>query len=126
MVTNKQRITKQQQVIHNYLKSVKTHPDVNTIYKEVRKRLPNISKGTVYRNLEQLKINGHVTEIFQNNISYDGDTSSHAHLICQQCKKILDVFEFTKIKLKNIKAGKINKYQLLFYGTCNQCQNRKD
>ena len=53
MITNKknERITKQREVIEAYLKSVTTHPSAEEVYSAVKKKLPSISLGTVYRNL---------------------------------------------------------------------------
>ena len=125
MITkNKQeRLTSQKQLIVDYLKSVKNHPSAETIFKQVRKKLPRISLATVYRILNNLKQREEILEIPSEQRRYDGNTSSHSHFICQCCKNISDVFDKCHIlKTKKTKVGKIKKYQIYFYGECKNCQ----
>lgn len=127
MITKKQRerITSQKKIILDYLKEVNTHPSAEDIYLKVRKKLPRISLGTVYRILKSLREKGEIREIPYEVSHYDGNTSPHAHFICQKCKKIFDVFEKCNIlKHKKTKVGKIKNYQIYFYGTCKNCQKR--
>ena len=124
-----ERITSQRETILDYLKGVDNHPSAETIYDEVRKKLPRISRGTVYRNLKNLKRKGEIQEISAGIAYFDGDISSHAHFICQKCNKIFDIFDICKecgvLKRKKTKVGKINNYQISFYGYCQKCENRK-
>ncbi len=124
MITNKkERLTNQKRVILEYLKSVKTHPSAKEVYFEVKKKLPQISLGTVYRVLNQLKEKGEVREILTEVSHFDGDTSFHSHFICEKCKKIFDVFEeIPELKNKKLKVGKIKDYQIIFYGFCKKCK----
>jgi Fe2+ or Zn2+ uptake regulation protein len=124
MITNKrERLTNQKRVILEYLKSVKTHPSAKEVYSAVKKKLPQISLGTVYRILNQLKERGEVKEISTEVSHFNGDTSPHIHFICQKCKKIFDVFEeVPDLKNKKLKVGKIKDYQITFYGICKKCK----
>lgn len=127
MITKKgtERITSQKEVILNYLKSATSHPSAEEIYLVVKKKLPRISLGTVYRNLKNLKRKGEIQEIPYEVSHYDGNLSPHAHFICQKCRKIFDVFEKCNIlKSKKTKVGKIKNYQIYFYGSCNNCQKK--
>jgi Fe2+ or Zn2+ uptake regulation protein len=111
MITNKkERLTNQKRVILEYLKSTKLHPSAKEVYLEVKKKLPQISLGTVYRILNQLKEKGEVKEILTEVSHFDGDLTPHSHFICQKCKKIFDVFEeIPELKNKKLKVGKIKK-----------------
>ena len=124
-----ERLTSQRENILDYLKGVKIHPPAETIYNEVRKKLPRISRGTVYRNLKNLQKKGTIQEIPADIAHFDGDISSHAHFICLECHQIFDIFEVCKecrvLKRKKIKVGKINNYQISFYGHCKKCDSRK-
>ena len=124
-----ERITFQKETILDYLKGVNIHPSAETIYNEVRKKLPRISRGTVYRNLKNLQEKGVIQEISVDISHFDADISSHAHLICVKCRKIFDIFEICKecrvLKRKKTKVGKINNYQISFYGQCKKCDSRK-
>jgi len=130
MITNnkKERITCQRKIILDYLKSVKIHPCAEEVYSAVKKRLPHISLGTVYRNLKFLKEKGDIQEIPCRTCEvshYDGDISPHGHFICQKCRRIFDVFEKEdSLKNKKLKVGKVNNYQIYFYGTCKKCSQK--
>jgi Fe2+ or Zn2+ uptake regulation protein len=133
-----ERTTSQKEIILEHLKSVETHPSAETVYLSVKKKLPRISKGTVYRILKGLKEKGEIQEIPGEISRYDGKTSSHAHFFCEKCQKIFDVFEkyiILKDKKLNpirfalqlsngVKVGKIKNYQIYFYGCCKNCQKK--
>lgn len=80
-----EKITCQKRAILEFLKSSKTHPTAEEIYRSVKKKLPQISKGTVYHNLKFLAEKGEILEIPSMVFHYDGDTFSHAHFVCQKC-----------------------------------------
>jgi Fe2+ or Zn2+ uptake regulation protein len=118
-----ERITCQKQIIIDYLKSVTTHPSVEEIYLAVRKRLPRISRGTVYRILKNLRAKREILEIFYEVSHYDGNVEPHGHFICKKCGKIFDVFEkFSNLKVRGEKIGEVEEYQVYFYGLCKSCQ----
>lgn len=121
-----ERETSQKKIILNYLIGVKNHPSAEEIYIKVKKSLPSLSRGTVYRILKNLKEKKIIQEIPSSISRYDGDTSSHAHFICNKCDKIFDIFNACKdckiIKNKKTKVGKINNYQVYFYGKCKFCE----
>ena len=125
MITNiqKERITSQRKIILDYLKSVKTHPSVEEVYLAVRKKLPQISLGTVYRNLNILKEKGQIQEIFCEVSHFDGDISPHSHFVCEHCGGIFDIFEKFNFP-KKTKVGKIKNYKVYYYGLCKKCQNK--
>jgi len=124
-----EKITCQKRAILEFLKSVKTHPTAEEIYHSVKEKLPQISKGTVYRNLKFLAKKGEILEIPSRVFHYDGDTFSHAHFVCQKCDRIFDVFDLCReckiVKKKRIKFGKIKGYNLIFYGICQDCQKNE-
>src|SRR3989344_4341137 len=104
------RQTIQKSIVLNFLRSVKTHPTAEMVYKAVKKKLPQISLGTEYRNLENFANKGIILKITAGNQArYDGDISDHGHFICQSCGKIDDIFnqlpKLNKIILLN---GQIN------------------
>lgn len=119
-----ERMTSQKKIILDYLKSVKTHPSAERVYIKVKKKLPQISRGTVYRILSQAVKKGEIKELpCKERSHFDGDTSQHIHFMCEKCGKIYDIFEKVKIPSKKVeKLGKINNYQLCFYGICKKCQ----
>jgi Fur family ferric uptake transcriptional regulator/Fur family peroxide stress response transcriptional regulator len=123
IINKKERITNQKRVILDYLKSTEIHPTAEKVYFEVKKKLPQISLGTVYRILNNLKEKGEIQEIPSQVSHFDGNVLPHAHFICQNCQKIFDVFLRCEIlKNQKIKVGKIKNYQIIFYGICKKCQ----
>ena len=124
-INKKERLTSQKKIILDYLKSVKIHPSARQVYSAVRKKLPQISLGTVYRILEDFGKKNKAQKIFNEVSHYDGDLSLHSHFICDKCKKIFDIFDDFEIKNKKIKVGKIKKYQVYIYGICKNCQRKK-
>ena len=122
-----ERQTAQKTFILDYLKGVKSHPTAEIVYKEVRKRLPNISQGTVYRVLNNFKENGQIQAIdTKENVHFDADISDHAHFICEKCSKVYDVQDECAhcgiLKNRKTKVGKINHYKINFYGVCSACK----
>ena len=128
MITNKkkERLTSQKKAVLDYLKSTKAHPSAQEVYLKVKKKMPQISQGTVYRILKSLKEKGQAQEIYCRICHYDADVSSHAHFFCQKCQRIYDVFKsFDVSRCKRTKVGKITNYQIYLYGICKKCQKKK-
>ena len=123
----RERETTQKNFIIKYLKGVKTHPSAEIVYKEAKKKMPNISQGTVYRVLNNFKEKGVIQAIDTKDIvHFDADISDHAHFICEKCGNVFDVIaECSKcgiLKNKKTKVGKINSYKINFYGICKNCK----
>jgi len=122
------RLTKQRIVILEYLKSVTCHPDAEKIHQEVKKKLPNISLGTVYRNLSYLAENSFILQLnaTDGKMHYDGDISYHGHFLCITCGTIYDIFDLDNITIEKIKdIGKVYKIECNIYGTCQKCLKNK-
>lgn len=121
-----ERTTSQKRIILDFLKEVKTYPSAEEIYSSVRKKLPSISRGTVYRILGDFKEKGLIQEIPMSASRYDGDISCHAHFICEKCGKVFDFLDACRdcsvLKKRKTKVGEINNYQLYFYGKCKSCK----
>lgn len=84
--------SKQREAILEVLRCTDTHPTANWIYEKVRETIPNISLGTVYRNLAQLAESGEILSLrvadgFEH---FDFVTVPHAHLHCKKCGAIID------------------------------------
>ncbi len=90
----KSRKTRQRAVIMEILRKGGCHPTAEEIYQEARKVLPNISLGTVYRNLNFLREQGMVREIRSNSESsslFEGKCAPHAHFHCTKCQAVFDI-----------------------------------
>lgn len=93
MRTAQSRMTRQRKVILEELGKVYTHPTADEIYAMVKEKLPNISLGTVYRNLDLLAENNQVLklETAGNIRRYDANMAPHSHIRCVSCGKVFDV-----------------------------------
>jgi len=126
ILNKKERLTRQKRIILDYLKSVKTHPTAEEVYLAVKKQLPKISRGTVYRILNDLSAKLKVQKISTQVSRFDGDTSFHVHFVCKRCGLVFDIFEKMEqfLKRKKTKVGKIENYQVYFYGICKKCSKK--
>ncbi len=124
------RMTPQRKVILEELRKVNTHPSADEIYAMVRRRLPRISLGTVYRNLEILAENGQIQklELGSSLKRFDGVAENHYHIRCIRCDRVVDApVDFDPAldqKLKNISDFDIIGHRLEFIGICPACRKQ--
>ena len=124
------RMTRQREVILEELRKVNTHPSADEVYEMVRKRLPRISLGTVYRNLEILAKSGDIQKLEPGCTlkRFDGNPSEHTHVRCVRCDRIADVptADGFGINLEqvNITDFEIIGHRLEFLGVCPQCSGK--
>ncbi len=123
------RITKQRQIILDELCSVTSHPTADVLYQMVRKRLPKISLGTVYRNLEIMSECGIIQklDIGGTQKRFDATPHVHYHVRCNQCGRVDDLdlppdFNVEKAAGK-LTSFKILRHRLEFTGLCPGCQS---
>jgi Fe2+ or Zn2+ uptake regulation protein len=120
-------MTRQREVVLDELSRTREHPKADEIYQMVRRKLPHISFGTVYRNLRLLTELGLVRELsYGKNFSrYEAFFDNHQHFTCKTCGRVMDIDEPQIVESNNvmIKGTKmdIDEYRLEFYGTCNDC-----
>ncbi|WP_353894089.1 transcriptional repressor [Proteinivorax hydrogeniformans] len=131
-MSTQQRMTKQRRKILEVLKSTTCHPTADWIYNEVKKEMPTISLGTVYRNLSVLKTKGEILELnYGSTFSrYDGNPTNHYHFTCNKCLKVYDVDIPLQSKLNDqinhVNGHKVDDHRIEFYGTCRECLDKKD
>ncbi len=117
-----QRIKIFEYLIHN-----ENHPTVDTIYKELVKEIPTLSKTTVYNTLSLFMEKGivRVITIEENETRYDADTDFHGHFKCEDCGKILD-FDINIPQLNEdvLKDFNITEKHVYFKGKCKSCLNK--
>lgn len=124
------RLTTQRQILLEELSSTKSHPTACELYEMVRKRLPRIGLGTVYRNLELMADNGMILklELGGSQKRFDATTKPHYHIRCSECGRIDDIaVEVLKTITQEAAAG--TSYQILghrveFIGECRGCRNK--
>ncbi len=123
------RKSKQKETILRLVKGMTSHPTADYVYEEVRREIPNISLGTVYRNLRLLQQEGKILELgLAGTISrFDGNVQDHYHFRCEQCGRIFDVDEPVDVESNgrvSRKTGfKVSNHRLEFRGLCKDCQS---
>lgn len=120
--------SKQRSLVLQAVQNNRSHPTAETIHNIVKEEIPNISLGTVYRNLNRLSDDGYIKRIKFSNESdrFDGMTYNHYHMVCEQCKRVFDIsskgFKINEAIAK--KTGyKILEHEMILKGICTTCQN---
>lgn len=119
--------SRQRECIKEFLADRFDHPTAETIYLNVKKEFPNISLGTVYRNLSLLTNQGIIRKL-STGIGpdrFDGNTSPHYHVLCTECGSVLDL-DMENIDHINTLAGsqfdgEIYGHVTYFLGKCRNC-----
>lgn len=122
------RNTKQLRIIWDAVKDDKSHPTADQIYDRVRKKLPNISLGTVYRNLQKLVSDEKLQVLMRGRSQhFDPLAECHQHFICELCDRVYDVLIDNQLEIKPVKLPhegfRVTSHQLAFYGTCKHCSS---
>ncbi|NPV44603.1 MAG: transcriptional repressor [Firmicutes bacterium] len=126
------RMTKQRRIILDVLRSTKSHPTADWLYEKVKDKIPNISLGTVYRNLNILKEMNEIMELNYGSTysRFDGNPQNHYHFVCERCGRVFDIDEEVHREMdKRVeeKTGFTVRYHRMeFYGTCRECQSEKE
>ena len=120
--------SEKRQAILKLLRSVKDHPSAEWIFTRLKPAYPNLSLGTVYRNLGVFREEGLVTSVgtVAGQERFDADVRDHPHFVCDSCGRIIDMaIPFLDDKLLDdfgCSAGvKITGYSLYFRGLCEEC-----
>ncbi len=126
------RNTIQRQLVLDAVRRLKSHPTANEVYIEVVKTAPNISRSTVYRNLNNLSETGEILHILLPDSAdcYDHRTDSHYHAHCRCCGKVCDI-ELPEINniLNNVQEADgflCENHSLVFMGLCHDCLSGGD
>lgn len=121
------RNTIQRSIVLNTVKQLKNHPTADEVYSKINLEHPNISKGTVYRNLNCLADAGEISvrELPGQPCHFDHRTDKHYHIKCVKCKKIFDVdmevIEDLEQKIKDKHGFEFIGYDVVFSGICPEC-----
>lgn len=126
------RFTKQRRVILEELRRTTSHPTADEVYEMVRRRLPNISLGTVYRNLEVLSESGLILKLDLSDTRrhFDGITENHYHFRCVRCGQVDDVPGDPHGLIEEISSRladyTIVSHKLEFVGVCPHCKQQEE
>ena len=110
------------------LRETTEHPSAEWVYSQLKQEIPDLSLGTVYRNLSLFKEQGLITSLgtVKGVERFDGNTAPHVHYICTGCGRVLDLHQIRVPEDLNQAAatgsgGEVTGCQLTFTGVCGQC-----
>ncbi len=127
---NTSKHSRQRDAILRVLKNTKSHPTADWVYNEVRKEIPNISLGTVYRNLAKLSDDKTIIKlgIGTGVEHFDGCTDLHYHVVCAECGAISDIEAKPLLELNDWASkqfsGEIYEHSAVFFGKCEKCKTK--
>lgn len=114
--------------ILSYLKSTDTHPSAEMVYTRLKPEIPDLSLGTVYRNLSMFKQRGVIASIGAVNgvERFDYNTAPHVHFVCGCCNGVLDMHaievpDALLQKAAEVAGGQVEACQVTFNGLCRDC-----
>ena len=128
-MTNKYKRSRQRKRILDVLKGTGSHPTASWIYGKLKGELPELSMGTVYRNLNILKEQGLIRKIdFGSTFDrFDSNTAPHYHFICERCDSIIDlgmqIDEELNRRVERMTNLKTKRHRIEFYGLCDKCSS---
>lgn len=121
------KYSRQRESIKACLMGRRDHPTADALYTSIREQFPNISLGTVYRNLNLLVELGEIRKFScgDGTDHFDYDTSPHYHYVCRKCGRILDLPMAAEPALEDkaraCLGGTVEEHTVFFYGTCGEC-----
>lgn len=135
MQSKKFRMTDQRRIILEELGKAREHPSASDIYEKVKRRLPRISLGTVYRNLEVLWSQGLIKrlEMGSGQRRFDAATEDHLHIRCILCERVDDVRLSTDAGIGSVMKDaaltsgyEVRGFSVDLYGICPECSSRNE
>ncbi len=118
------RYSRQRELIYRTLKASHEHPTAEMIYQALKPTNPNLSLGTVYRNLNLLVEEGIIARMSFQVERYDADLSPHAHFACSCCGRVSDLMVpyDEELDRQAAQAGyQVEGHKVLFTGRCADC-----
>lgn len=126
------KYSRQREAIKSFLMTRKDHPTADVVYHSLRADFPNISLGTVYRNLTLLADLGEIARLRLGDgvDHFDADTSRHYHFICSECGSVLDLHtefpdSFDSLHGTSVDGNRIDGHAVYFQGICHCCLNKQ-
>lgn len=114
-----------------YLKETKTHPSAEMVFAHLKQSIPDLSLGTVYRNLTKFREQGDIISLgaVKGVERFDGNTAPHVHFICNTCGAVIDLpaLPVPEALVESAMAqtgSQIDACQLTFTGCCSACLNQ--
>ena len=131
MEATTKQFRKRNAILH-HLQSVTNHPSAEMVFTHLKQEIPDLSIGTVYRNLNLFKNQGLAVSVATVNgvERFDGNTDPHVHFICNGCDAVIDLMDMDvpqelRAAAERSCGGLVSECQLSFTGLCSQCKDKK-
>ena len=128
-----EKFSRKRQAILDAIRSTKCHPSAEWVYQSLKPAYPDLSLGTVYRNIARFKEQGQVAHIatVRGQERLDGNTAPHAHFICRTCGAVLDVDEMEwnaqlDQRVERALGARVDSHDLIFHGVCPECCKNRE
>ena len=121
------RFSRKREAILAKIRSVKSHPSAEWVYGELKREMPDISLGTVYRNIAMFKREGAIMSVavVGGEERFDGNAEEHAHFVCEHCGAVIDI-EDEPGEHSDAVADRygvtVTRRTLIYYGACEKCR----
>jgi len=124
------RNTLQRRLVYEAVAETSVHPTAEWVYERVRRQMPRVSLGTVYRNLQLLVTEGRLRSWTRGRTTrYDADLAPHDHFMCRRCGLLLDLERaprvFSEERRLRAKGHEIEERILEFVGICRECRRSR-
>lgn len=117
--------SKKRDAILECIRSATAHPTAEWVYAQLKPEIPDLSLGTVYRNLAAFKAEGVIASVgtVDGMERFDGMTHPHPHFVCTHCRAVINVdgIDPPQELAERVTCGSVRDCVLTFYGICNQC-----
>lgn len=122
-----QKHSRKRDAILACLQGTKSHPSAEWVYAQLKPVIPDLSLGTVYRNLAEFRRSGQIISVatVDGTERFDADTHPHTHFICRTCGAVIDLGEVA-ISAPETDCGRVEEISVVYHGTCKACMAVKN
>lgn len=119
-----QKHSRKRDAILACLQSTKSHPSAEWVYAQLKPTIPDLSLGTVYRNLAEFRRSGQIVSVgtVDGTERFDADMAPHTHFICRTCGAVIDLSE-VDLPAPVSDCGRVEEVSVVYYGTCKNCMS---
>jgi len=129
----RQNFSRKRLAILQAIQGTTSHPTAEWVYQTLKPDYPDLSLGTVYRNISQFKDEGLIITVgvVNGQERYDGNVQPHTHFVCTQCGTVIDIDESFLGEAENAQIAQkygiaVDSHELVFYGKCSKCLDRHE
>ena len=122
------RYSKKREAILACIRSTKSHPDAEWVYEKLKDEFPDLSLGTVYRNIARFKEEGEIISLGTVNgvERFDGNVKPHGHMVCRICARVIDMPDDVEITVPPVAGFNAERCEVFIHGVCADCAHNTE